>query len=207
VHEDGGDATIRSGRSTDKTWGDLRDDGVPQNFWKHCRTFFGALIWSKPPSKVDLDLVMTHPETKIDGLTKWIVYNLAPLYWTWHEIRNRKALKNPRTAANRMSENIPGSLQTDEEAQTGRPKAETAREMQNTVRSISELTALRFTASISTVIACLIPVVAISVLTQVKGTRDILLCIAGFAIIFAVGLILLTQGTSSRTEIFAATAA
>lgn len=78
---------------------------------------------------------------------------------------------------------------------------------QKTLETWSETSALRFTSGASTVVACVLPVVAITVLSQLQGTRDLLLCIAGFAVIFAVGLIFLTQGTSTRVEIFTATAA
>jgi VIT1/CCC1 family predicted Fe2+/Mn2+ transporter len=66
---------------------------------------------------------------------------------------------------------------------------------------------LRLTSFFSTIIACLLPVIAISVLSQVHGTRNLLLCLAGFSLVFALGLIAMTQGTSKRTEVFAATAA
>ncbi|OCL11259.1 hypothetical protein AOQ84DRAFT_287605 [Glonium stellatum] len=54
---------------------------------------------------------------------------------------------------------------------------------------------------------CLLPVVAITVLSQLHGYRDLLLCLAGFVAIFALGLIFLTSGTTTRVEIFTATAA
>lgn len=78
---------------------------------------------------------------------------------------------------------------------------------EDTLESWGDKTALRVTSTISTVIACLLPVIAISILSQLHGLRNLLICLAGFAIFFALALIFLTQGTSSRTEIFAATAA
>ena len=74
-----------------------------------------------------------------------------------------------------------------------------------TLTKYSERTIMRVTSSISTVMACLLPTVAITVLSQVHGLRNLLLCLAGFAIVFASGLIFL--GTATRVEIFAATAA
>jgi hypothetical protein len=60
---------------------------------------------------------------------------------------------------------------------------------------------------ILTVMASLLPVVAIIVLSQLHGTRDLLLCLAAFVITFAIGLVLVTEGASKRgVEIFSAIA-
>lgn len=59
---------------------------------------------------------------------------------------------------------------------------------------------------ITTVVACLLPVVAITVLARVHSMGLILGLIAIFTAVFAVGLVLLSS-SSSRVEIFTATAA
>ncbi|KAJ4399344.1 hypothetical protein N0V91_009533 [Didymella pomorum] len=110
-------------------------------------------------------------------------------------------------AMDASTEKVPNPEVFGTEAQGGTCTFDEPQDVCDTVKSMSEATAVRFTSSLSTVVACLLPVVAIAVLTQVKGERNLLLCITAFAIIFAVGLIALTQGTSTRTEIFAATAA
>lgn len=209
MRPDGADGFIGGERGMDKTWGDASDAGVPDNLWTHFRIVLSALIWAKSSPETHSDLVVTHPETKIDGLSKWMVYNLAPLYWTWQDKRRNE--QQGRLAASQarkgLTEMVPNSTIFDSEAQGQTPPHKTDLRDPNTVKSISESTAMRFTSSLSTVVACLLPVVAIAVLTQVKGQRNLLLCITAFAIIFAVGLLSLTQGTSTRTEIFAATAA
>jgi hypothetical protein len=43
--------------------------------------------------------------------------------------------------------------------------------------------------------ACLFPVIAITVLAQLHRTRDILLSLAGFVVIFALGLQLITEAS------------
>ncbi|KAF2627732.1 hypothetical protein BU25DRAFT_410864 [Macroventuria anomochaeta] len=178
----GGDGAIRDVNGTVETYGDRDDIHHTSDY----RTVLSALLWAKPPPKGDFDLVVTHPEAKIDGLTKWTVYYLYPYWWS---IRDRWRGK------------------FDEEAQRRKLNDKKHPEERNTVERKSEGAALRLTSSLSTIVACLIPVVAIVVLKQLSRTRDLLLCITGFAIFFAAGLIFLTQGTSSRTEIFAATAA
>lgn len=206
----GGACQVRCESGTDRTWGHVQDTGVPASLWVHLRMVVKALLISKPASKSRRDLVVTHPESKIDGLSRWIVYNLAPLYWTWRDERERRKQQRRNMAAQAMdasTEKVPNPEVFGTEAQGGTCTFDEPQDVCDTVKSMSEATAVRFTSSLSTVVACLLPVVAIAVLTQVKGERNLLLCITAFAIIFAVGLIALTQGTSTRTEIFAATAA
>ncbi|KAF3038216.1 hypothetical protein E8E11_005654 [Didymella keratinophila] len=64
----------------------------------------------------------------------------------------------------------------------------------------------RIISGFSTTFACLMPVIAITALAQLSRTRD-LLCITGFAVLFAISLIYLADRSTSRMEIFTATAA
>jgi hypothetical protein len=65
---------------------------------------------------------------------------------------------------------------------------------------------VRVTSIITTVVACLLPTVAITILAKVHRMGLILGLIALFTAIFAIGLVLLSS-SSSRVEIFTATAA
>jgi len=194
---------VRSRTGFDTTW----DEPKPtQSRWHQAKSVLMALLLAKTPPKSELNLVLTHPDANVDGLTKWVVYYLMPFYWKIRDTRRQRKVPQPLSASE--LETIHVEQQDPEASHNSQPvKRKRQRRDPKTIESVSEATALRFTSALSTVIACLIPVVAIAVLTQVKGTRDLLLCITGFAVIFAVGLIFLTQGTSSRTEIFAATAA
>ena len=58
----------------------------------------------------------------------------------------------------------------------------------------------------TTVVSCLLPTVAIGVLTRANGTTEKILYIGAFTVLFSMGLIYLTIDTS-RLQIFAATAA
>lgn len=196
------DSTIVRGRKgPDKTWGDGSQSAEPK--WARARTVLNALMLAKQPPKSDLDLVVTHPEARIDGLTKWVVYWLMPFYW---ETKDRRRLAKAARSSDVEMRPMPDT-EADAEAQQDAPIRKPPQRDPKTLESASESTALRITSALSTVMACLIPVVAIAALTQLHGTRDLLICITGFAVLFAAGLIFLTQGTSSRTEIFAATAA
>jgi hypothetical protein len=193
--------SVRGLAGQDKTWGDPSQSAEPK--WARARTVLSALFLAKQPPKSDLDLVITHREAKIDGLTKWVVYWLMPFYWDRRD--HHRLAKDARSSDVEMGP-IPDT-QADAKVQQDTPPQKPPQRDPKTLESASESTALRITSALSTVMACLIPVVAIAALTQLHGTRDLLICITGFAVLFAAGLIFLTQGTSSRTEIFAATAA
>jgi hypothetical protein len=75
----------------------------------------------------------------------------------------------------------------------------------DTLATYTERGILGFTYSVSIVFACLLPVIAITVLSEVHGQGNLSLCLTGFAVLFAVGLINL--GTGSRIELFGATVA
>jgi hypothetical protein len=75
----------------------------------------------------------------------------------------------------------------------------------NTLATYTERGILGFTYSVLTVFACLLPVIAITVLSEVHGQGNLSPCLTGFAVLFAIGLINL--GTGSRIELFGATVA
>lgn len=66
---------------------------------------------------------------------------------------------------------------------------------------------LKFTAGVTMVIACILPTVAIGVLTTAKTTMQKLLYIGGFTALFAIGVMWLTDAGTSRLSVFTATAA
>ncbi|KAF2786556.1 hypothetical protein K505DRAFT_259640 [Melanomma pulvis-pyrius CBS 109.77] len=214
-HEDGGNYLIRG--DGEEAWGDYAksSDVDASSLWSQFWTVIKRLVWLKSPAEDDLDLVVTRPRSKIDGLTKWAIWYLIPFFESVSERRKEKrkpdvekdAKPNPKSrfwARGRISKvrkRAKGS---------GAPRLNLARgqvKKSKTVETWSETAVLRMTSGVSTVVACLLPVVAITVLSQLHGTRDLLVCIAGFAVIFAVGLIFLTHGTTTRVEIFTATAA
>ncbi len=68
-------------------------------------------------------------------------------------------------------------------------------------------TMLKFTSAIATIVACVLPTVAIGILTTAKTTLQKLCYIGGFTALFAIGLMWLTDAGTSRSNIFTATAA
>jgi hypothetical protein len=198
-HPEGGNHRIR-GAGDELAWGDYNNSSEDKasSLKKQLWNVLKRLIWLKPPAEDDLDLVVTRPQKQVDGLTKWAVWYLIPFYESVGEkLRQRREAKKALEAQQDLEKHArTQALNLGDKVKKG-----------ETVETWSETTVVRMTSGVATVVACLLPVVAITVLSQLHGTRDLLVCIAGFAIIFAVGLIFLTQGTSTRVEIFTATAA
>jgi hypothetical protein len=189
------------GNGEENTWCDIYDPETPPSRSLIARLL--TLIWRflYPASpEGDINLVSTRPAQHIDGFTRWVADEWVPFYSEAKKgSRKRHAKKQGR----------------DEEASgvqssVSRPKRESRhkREFQKeTLATYSERSMLRFTSSVSTVVACLLPTIAITVLSKIQDTNDLLLCVAGFAVVFSVGLMFLTSAATTRVEIFTATAA
>jgi len=78
--------------------------------------------------------------------------------------------------------------------------------VQYTFETHPERNMQRFTSAVATVAACLLPTLAIGVLTTARGMTETLLYIGGFTVMFAIGLMILAKDTST-VQIFTATAA
>ncbi|KAF2634167.1 hypothetical protein P280DRAFT_464076 [Massarina eburnea CBS 473.64] len=201
-HREGGKCSIFDSNGLVSTWGDLTADGDANadSLWKQ----FGRLVWGLVRTRTlpnnDSDLALTAPRVELDGLTHWIAVELIPF---------RRALmkrwKNRKSKGQDEEKNSVGKIEKIDKRRREAKKEATKK--QETLVKWSKSGALKVTSTISTLVACLMPVVAISVLSQLHGLTNLLLCLAGFALLFALGIIFLTQGTSKRTEVFAATAA
>ncbi|KAF1972000.1 hypothetical protein BU23DRAFT_364109, partial [Bimuria novae-zelandiae CBS 107.79] len=201
-HERYGNFKIRDQNGPVSTWGLLQknsDDDLG-SLWSQFRKLLWGLLSLRGPakSKRDPDLALTAPQSQIDGLTHWLATELTPF---------RRALTKKRKA-NRKSSDIEQTVGNDPKNSKASvaPWAAKVRK-EETLVSWSENSALRWTSGISTIVACLLPVVAISVLSQLRGLKALLLCLAGFTLVFALGLVVLTQGVRKNTDIFTATAA
>lgn len=171
-------------------WGDLYSkeklpDPLMQRIWLLLRSIF----WPPKAPPNTLDLVSTRPLRNIDGLTRWVQQKWIPFY---HECRTSPSQTNTSDPSaieeNRQGRGKDGNPLFDLECYSGR-------------------TMLRFTSYVATVVACILPTLAIGVLATAHGTTHILLYIGGFTALFAIGLIVLTNPDTTRVEIFTATAA
>lgn len=180
------------GNGEENTWGSLYETPPPT---KSFGEVVWRLIWSKPDPPSKLDLASTTPKTKVDSLSRWAATSAVPWWADTFVPRWKKWWGNQN-----------GESDAEKIAQAGRPNNKSRDELaRDTLTKYSGESILRFTSSITTVVACLLPTIAITVLSQVHGQQNLLLCLAGFAVVFAAGLIFL--GTASRVEIFGATAA
>ncbi|CAG8953878.1 hypothetical protein HYFRA_00010839 [Hymenoscyphus fraxineus] len=191
INPDAGDQCINGGQER-YTWGNICGKEPPPKSFKEV---IWSLIWSKPDPPCTLDLASTHPKAPVDSLSRWVAGSFVPWWadwkpwWAdWKEARKR-------------------NKESDAEKTTAPESPRKTRDQiaRDTLTRYSGASIVRFTSSLTTVVACLLPTIAITVLSQVHGLGNLLLCLAGFAIVFAAGLIFL--GTASRVEIFGATAA
>ncbi|GAB1316088.1 hypothetical protein MFIFM68171_06298 [Madurella fahalii] len=75
------------------------------------------------------------------------------------------------------------------------------------VEEYSKSKIIRFTSFVTTVVACLLPTVAIVVLSTAETRGQIFAYISGFTAMFSMGLMWLTDAATKRVQVFTATAA
>lgn len=189
------------------TWGDLREDPEdPKPLFKHFLHLLCGLVWT-PKLKKDkpqLDLIVPRQGRKVDGLTLWVANEWVPF---WQNVKdNMNNLPRKKKAADEED-----GRQAEQKKSVGRKPSigaeSTEKEEPPTLETYSEHRMLQFTSSVATVIACLLPTVAIAVLAKLHSTEELIGLIAVFTAVFAIGLMSLTDAGTSRVEIFTATAA
>jgi hypothetical protein len=175
-------------------------------------------------------LIVPREGQKPDGLTLWVIHSLIPLY---HRLREDSVIplyqslcKNYRflciayhsLCSKLCSCGLPNCFHNEKDNTNppiegvGSSVSQTESWNPKTPSVAEQLTEypgawiVRATSLITTVVACLLPTVAITVLARVHGMGMILGLIALFTAVFAFGLVLLSS-SSSRVEIFTATAA
>lgn len=186
------------------TWGELKTR--PKNLkplWLQLFLLLRSLIWSprREKGKINSDLIVPRPGHKVDGLTLWVANEFVPFY------ENLK-VEIHRFATKRRQKCLPlpnlGDLSNSASSSSN---ATSEKEEPATLNTYSEDRMLRFTSSVATVLACLLPTLAIAILAKLHSTGILLGVIAAFTAVFAIGLMFLTDAGISRVEIFTATAA
>jgi len=187
-----------------KAWGDLHERPKdPDPFPTLIKRLLLSIFWASNPPPKKLDLVATQPYRNIDSFTRWIEDEWIPFY---HGCRQGR--KEGKEDVEKECSQDAVSFQTKEIPSDARMHtANNFEKDKENFRKYSEKTMLRFTSSVATVVACILPTLAISILTTAHGTLQILLYIGGFTALFAIGLMLLTNAETTRVEIFTATAA
>ncbi|KAF4624145.1 hypothetical protein G7Y89_g14028 [Cudoniella acicularis] len=191
----------------------------------------------KPIEKVFQEhLIVPHKGNKPDGLTQWVKQSFIPFYahvrkhylvpvWLfpfslWHHLLSLFSPKRPDpdlekrssvsssiaplspTLSNYSSESNHSNISSNISNNSGSSE----KSIKANLNVYSGEWIVRITSLMTTVAACLLPTVAITVLARVHSMGLVLGLIALFTAIFAVGLVLLSS-SSSRVEIFTATAA
>jgi hypothetical protein len=180
------------------SWGDISktQEKGDEGLGHHLLRLIKSPIWPATPEEICPDLVTPHHPEKIDGLTRWVANNWVP-FWEYF--------------CKWISGMIPEKIREDIEA-ARQKKSEEKSPKQNdpgptTLVTYSMNAMLRFTSRVATLVACLLPIVAITVLSKLHTNAKVLGFIALFTALFALGLMGLTPPGTSRTEIFTATAA
>ncbi|ESZ93177.1 hypothetical protein SBOR_6456 [Sclerotinia borealis F-4128] len=203
-------------------WGDYTENVRKAKPLKWQFTSLLRSIFWPPVSEPDtLDLIVPRQGDKVDSLTRWVANEFVPF---WHSVKQALRRKKVKTTS---EENRLPTTETKSRSSFGRSGTSRSfhswlfrgKESAGTVKEdrkqkngtgltvYSEARMLRFTSAVATIIACLLPTVAIAVLSSLQSTGELLGVIAAFTAIFAMGLMFLTDAGTSRVEIFTATAA
>jgi len=186
-----------SGNGEQSTWGDLYEEHeIGPSLWSQLWRLIWALIWTNPPPS-SFGLVATTSPRKYSNFTRWVVNYLVPFNKSFREFRKRRRNRRYSDVENVRSASIP------------LPPRKTRVQSGINAKSMgvwsSERGGLTLASPISTIVACLLPTIAIAVLSRLHGLTNLLLCLAGFVVIFALGVASFTN--CSRVEVFTATAA
>ncbi|KAK0750816.1 hypothetical protein B0T18DRAFT_57313 [Schizothecium vesticola] len=175
----GGNSKVNGSGS--KAWGNQGHvpppPGLPERTRALIRSVF--LFWKDQSARTNCKLVVPCKAEDRDGFTGWVAD-----YWTPFWVAYTKHRRG-EDGSNRVS--------------TGGPA-------EDTFETYPEKNMQRFTSAVATVVACLLPTLAISVLTTARGMTETLLYIGGFTVMFAIGLMILAKDTST-VQTFTATAA
>jgi hypothetical protein len=211
------------------SWGNLGEPLSEKNLREQFIHFLQSLtiFWAEKPKKPFHHLVVPGKKRDVDGLTRWITSQWIP-FWD--------AVRKYITAINDPPEDDPEGQITDKKDDEIRPSSVSSaptlvkqisrafirrRSSTSTEASTDDapkkakkelitygIRRIRsFTTFVTTIVACLLPTAAIAILATMHSTAEVLGFIGLFTALFAGGLMCLTDPTTSRTEIFTATAA
>lgn len=187
------------GRGEQNTWGDIYRGREKMSFRRLLRLFWKMIwsfVWPEKSPPTGLDLAAIYPKN-IGGFSGWVKTSFVPF---WAGCRRYLKERREQRRMMKIDEESLGRDPTVEERMKTRGET-----IEEALTVYSQSSVVRFIRFFSTLVACLFPTIAISVLSQLHETRDLLLCLAGFALVFAAGLLFL--GAATRVEIFSATAA
>jgi hypothetical protein len=202
-----------------KSWEALDSEATPQrnSLWSRTWGIIRSPFWTPTPEKSKFDLVVPRAGTKVDGLARWVANEFVPYYQYLKDRKEnlKQASVDEESGTDKVKEKERCASSTKGNRTFGvfpsfKPKSsaqKAADPEKPTITSYREGPMLRFTSFIATIVACLLPTVAIAVLAQLHTIGELLGIIAVFTAVFAGGLMMLVDSGTSRVEIFTATAA
>jgi hypothetical protein len=219
--------------SGSQIWGSLGIISDPKpTLGELCFGLFTGIFKSYPEraeveNEFQEHLIQPREGQKQDGLTRWLICSFIPLYhylWKYLFIPLQKSayLRYKNLCSNLCRCGLPNCfsdrneekrIKRDSNVSQGSKRSQLSLKSASSTSSVEDnLTEynsdwiVRATSIMTTVVACLLPTVAITILARVHSMGMILGLIAFFTSLFAFGLVLLSSA-SSRVEIFTATAA
>jgi len=161
---------------------------------------FWGILWPRKEEKDELDLVVPRCDEKLDSFTRWVGTKWVPFlirFRNWRKngkiLPSASDLEKAESVARQQRHDIPQN-------------STCSCEPPPTLNTFSERRMLQFTSAVAMIIACALPVVAITVLSRLHGDGELLGTIAIFTLAFTSGLMLLGCG-AHRIDVFTATAA
>ncbi|KAK4650957.1 hypothetical protein QC762_701100 [Podospora pseudocomata] len=194
--EDHGNMTVQGVGS--EIWGDQQKKPEPPPL----RQQFMNLIsfWNKTEPPTRADLVAPRWRKDVDGLTRWLAEELIPF---------REAVKNPHKREADDSESTAGQEGSEKTStnhvEDADKEAQKRRSRTDNVRAYSGDTLLKLTYRGATLVACMLPIVAILCLSIIPNLYHKLAMITCFTVLFAIAVMCMTEGT--RVQVFTATSA
>lgn len=210
-------------------WGDLSlENPDPNSLGRQFLILVKSVFWPVKVVQTDHKLVVPQKLKEVDGVTRWVAKEWVPFwqifretaFWkslSWNKKQRDDQLPGPykdkyvgstASSTKRQNRNIFRRTKSQDDPQeesdtSSKPEAQ----IEPTMNTYAMSRMLQFTSLIATLIACLLPIVAITVLSKIHTQPKILGFMALFTALFAIGLMWLTNPGTSRTEIFTATAA
>jgi hypothetical protein len=169
---------------------------------------------NKDKSHFNEDLIVPR-RCKTDALTLWVAKKFVPFYHALFKAQHQSNSNDPDPEAAEKKSSVGSSNRTGScaskswasfSSKTLREPTSHHEKNQNTVTYYSKVWMIFIASTITTVVASLLPIVAITILTKIHTMGETLGIIALFTALFAIGLSVLAR-ESTRVEIFTATAA
>ncbi|GAB1315611.1 hypothetical protein MFIFM68171_05821 [Madurella fahalii] len=212
-----GNYTIR-GRGS-QVWGDLYERPEPEPGF---RQLFGQaksgllstiLFWRCRTPRTRSDLVTPRPGLKADAIASWAAYAFIP-WMAAFASRVAKMIAPEKRGDEEAGARVPSTTmhtakgKERELEMPGRLKKDATNPKLDNITPVPVAAVNKVTSLIATVVACMLPTVAIGVLTTSTADSNLhkLLWIGGFTALFAMGLTAFTNEIS-RVQVFMAAAA